>query len=370
MYSSYALDLLIDFALIVGFGVQHSIIAMVRLKNVIQRVTGIDPIAWRGVQSFINVSYLLMACILWREVPIVIWDLQGVWYWVAGGVLVASWVWYFQIHLFEYDCGLAFGSSAVLARLHNAKPPPMEMWKVGTRRWLRFPVHTAFFPMFFAFPRMTASMLLLAVVANIANIIGTVLYDRRLLFLVKDVYRDYQRVTGLLLPPILRAPGGAKDMSFPKPWHWSRLGHNLPGLVMGLLMGTLFWKGLGPTSLVTEELVRSWVSAFAVALVGGAVVGMIHAARGGALELGYPRLLTMLATNTALMSAVSLLTWTGLCFATQGTLPLLYIFFPMWMTMLWLGHFTASTVFFGLRPSLVPGPAAMAPATADIKAAH
>ncbi|QRK05689.1 hypothetical protein JQX13_36910 [Archangium violaceum] len=358
MNSKYALDLLIDLALIAGFGVQHSIVAMVRLKAIIQKLTGIDPIAWRGVQSFINVSYLLMACILWREVPIVIWDLQGVWYWVAGVILVASWAWYFQIHLFEYDCGMAFGSSAVLARLHNAKPPPMEMWKVGTRRWLRFPVHTAFFPMFFAFPRMTASLLLLAIVANVANIIGTVLYDRRMVYLVKDAYREYQKVTGLLLPPLLRAPGGAKDMNLPSPWHWSRVSHNVPGLLLGLLVGSLFWRFLGPVSLVTEELVRAWLSAFLVAVTGGGLVGVVHAARGAVLELTYQRVLTMLATNTALMSAVSLLTWLGLCFATQGDVPVLYIFFPMWMTMLWLGHFVASTVFFGLRPSFVPGPAA------------
>ncbi|HEX5747353.1 MAG TPA: hypothetical protein VFZ09_14005 [Archangium sp.] len=357
MNSQYALDLLIDLALIAGFGVQHSIIAMVRLKAIIQRLTGIDPIAWRGVQSFINVSYLLMACVFWREVPIVIWDLQGVWYWVAGVTLVASWAWYFQIHLFEYDCGMAFGSSAVLARMHNAKPPPMEMWKVGTRRWLRFPVHTAFFPMFFAFPRMTASLLLLAIAANVANIIGTVLYDRRMVFLVKDVYREYQKVTGLLLPPLLRAPGGAKHMSFPEPWHWSRVSHNVPGLLLGLLVGTLFWKQLGAIGLVTEELVRAWLGAFLVAVTGGAVVGVMQASRGAVLELSYQRLLTMLATNTALMSAVSLLTWMGLCFATQASLPILFIFFPMWMTMLWLGHFVASTVFFGLRPSLVPGQA-------------
>ncbi|MET0403544.1 MAG: hypothetical protein ABW123_14120, partial [Cystobacter sp.] len=62
MNSNYALDLLIDIGLIMGFGVQHSVIAMVRLKNVIQRWTGIDPITWRGVQSFINISYLLLAC--------------------------------------------------------------------------------------------------------------------------------------------------------------------------------------------------------------------------------------------------------------------------------------------------------------------
>lgn len=370
MNSNYALDLLIDIGLIMGFGVQHSVIAMVRLKNVIQRWTGIDPITWRGVQSFINISYLLLACILWREVPIVVWDLQGAAYWLMGATLVASWAWYFQIHLFEYDCGMAFGSSAVLARLHNAKPPAMEMWKVGTRRWLRFPVHTAFFPMFFAFPRMTVSMLVLAIVANVANIIGTVLYDRRLVFLVKDAYREYQKVTGLLLPPLLRAPRGAGDMSFPEPWHWSRVAHNLPGLVMGLMAGTLFWRDLGPIGLETEELVRAWSSAFLIAVTGGGLVGVAHSVRTSALELSYQRLLTMLATNTALMSAVCLLTWAGLCFVTSRSVPMLYIFFPMWMTMLWLGHFVASTVFFGLRPALVPSREAGAVASAGSTAAH
>ncbi len=174
-------DIVIDSLLVVGFGLQHSLIATVTVKKKVQKLTGLDPVSWRGVQSLINVSYVILAACLWREVPIVVWDFAGTpLYWVLGAILVASWVWYFQIHLFEYDCGLAFGSSAVLSRLHGSPLPPMEMWKVGSRRWLRFPVHNAFFPMFFAFPRMSLSMLVIAVVGNINNIYGTILYDKRL----------------------------------------------------------------------------------------------------------------------------------------------------------------------------------------------
>jgi hypothetical protein len=345
-------DLSVDAILVMGFGFQHSVIATLRLKKLIQRAFGLDALSWRGVQSLLNVAYILMACALWREVPIVVWDVQGLGFWLLGGVLVASWIWYFQIHIFEYDCGLAFGSSAIISRLHGMKPPPMEMWKVGTRRWLRFPVHTAFFPMFFAFPHMTLSTLVLAVTANLANIIGTVLYDRRLIHLAKEPYQRYRTVTGLVFPPLRRAPAGARDMQLPSPKHWSSVADNVPGLLLGLGAGVLFSRMLGALQLSTNALLLAWLLAFLVALVGGGLLAFIQAMRPSVMSLSYPRLQTTLATNAALMSAVSLITWGGLAFLQHGRLPVLFVYLPLWMTMLWIGHFMSFILLCGLRPSL------------------
>lgn len=352
----YLIALLVDFLLVMGFSVQHSIFATIGIKKVIQNLTGIDPVSWRGVQSLINVSYIATAACLWREVPIVVWNFTGILYWVTAGILVLGWLWYFQIHIFEYDCGQAFGSTAVLSRLTGRKPPPMEMWKVGTRRWLRFPVHTAFFPMFFAFPRMTLSMLLFAVVGNINNIIGTVFYDKRMVRLVGEPYKIYQGKTGLLLYPLRKAREGAAAIQLPAPTHWQQPLLNAPGIVLGMLAGLFYWRLLGVTTLNTQSILSAWGASFVVAIVGGIIVGLLFSAQSQLLnQTTYYRLLTILATNMALVSAVSLVTWSTLAYMSAGTLPLLYIFFSMWLTVLWIGHVTSFYTLYTLRHMALKG---------------
>ena len=154
-------DLMWDAALITGFGVQHSLLATLRAKKVVRRLANLDPLSWRGLQSFVNVIYVLVAACLWRSSDVVVWEFSGPAYWIMASILYAGWVWYFQIHIFEYDCGLAFGSTAIVNRVLGRKSPAVEMWKTGFRRWSRFPVHAAFFPMFLAFPRMTVDLLVL-----------------------------------------------------------------------------------------------------------------------------------------------------------------------------------------------------------------
>ncbi|HVG21886.1 MAG TPA: hypothetical protein VNI02_22815 [Blastocatellia bacterium] len=350
-------DLVIDALLVFGFGIQHSIIATIRLKKVVQKLTNLDPVSWRGIQSIVNVSYIVLAACLWREVPIIVWDLTGtIFYWVFGVILVVSWIWYFQIHLFEYDCGQAFGSSAVLSRLQGSAVPPMEMWKVGTRRWLRFPVHTAFFPMFFAFPRMSLSMLVLAIVANFNNVYGTILYDKRLERLIGKAYKTYQERTGLLFFPLRKAPKGAADLNFPSPAHWNQPLQNMPGVITGLFGGYFYWSALGVTSLTTSDTLKSWGASALVSVFAGIIIGLVFNFQSRMLQqLSYPRLLTLLSTNSALASAISIITWWFMSFFSQGTLPILYVSFAMWMTVLWVGHALAFYTLYALHSSLVKG---------------
>lgn len=352
---NYLTDMVIDTLLVVGFGVQHSVIATVTLKKKVHKLTGIDPVSWRGIQSLINVSYIILAACLWREIPIIVWDFTGTaLFWVLGGILVASWIWYFQIHLFEYDCGLAFGSSAVLSRLQGNSPPPMEMWKVGSRRWLRFPVHSAFFPMFFAFPRMSLSMLIIAVVGNVNNIYGTILYDKRLERAINKPYKEYQSRTGLLFLPLRKAPAGAADMTLPRPTHWSQPLFNLPGIILGILAGVFYWSLLGVTTLSNAGILKAWGASLSVAVISGIALGLCFSFQRQLLEqLSYARLHTMLATNAALVSAVSIVVWWSFAFLSARTLPILYVSFAMWITVLWIGHVLSAYTLYLLRQPLI-----------------
>ncbi len=234
-------DLFWDGALVAGFGVQHSVLATLLAKKVVRWLANLDPLTWRGPQSFINVLYVLVAACLWRPVNYVVWELTGSSYWVMASILCGSWLWYFEIHLFEYDAGLAFGSTALINRSLGRKSPPLETWKTGFRRYSRFPVHAAFFPMFLAFPRMTADLLVLGIAGNCYNWIGTELYDLRLKRLLGRPYLEYVHRTGLIFPSVFRNFRGAYDLELPKPTHWRHPLNNVPGIAIGILGGVIYW---------------------------------------------------------------------------------------------------------------------------------
>ena len=266
---STAISLVIDGALVAGFGIQHSLLATLRVKARVKRRYEVEPIAWRSVESLCNVVYILVAAALWQYTGIEVWHFTGAAAAVLWTVLALSWVWYWQLHLFEYDCGLAFGSSTLVAALAGRPNSRLIPWKVGSRRWIRFPVHTAFFGMFFLIPTMTADLLVLAIVANVYNVIGSVLYDKRLERLSGEPYFGYQRVTGLIWPPVYRAPRGAVDITMPRPRHWRRPVAHLPGLGGGFAIGALYWWLLGDIGTApTEMLLAGGVGLLASILVG------------------------------------------------------------------------------------------------------
>jgi hypothetical protein len=88
-------------------------------------------------------------------------------------------------------------------------------------------------------------------------------------------------------------------------------------------------------------------SAFGAVLVAsigsGIILGAIHAHRfsGVDVEEAYLRLQAFLATTAAVVSALSLITWSAASYLTVGAIPHLTVVLPLWLTMLWVGHITS-----------------------------
>jgi methanethiol S-methyltransferase len=345
-----AWKLLVDVLLVIGFGAQHSVLATLRVKRRAKASIGWDAAQWRTIETVSNVVYILAAASVWQDVDTVVWDVQG-----AGRVLMwvglaLGWFWYWELHCVEYDIGVAFGASSNLAKLFGHKSPPTEMWKVGSRRWIRFPVHTAFFPMFFCLPTMTASLLALAITANVYNFIGSVLYDRRLETMVREPYFAYQRLTGLIVPAFRRAPRGAAELPLPSPLTWRPTGQHLPAVVLGLAGGAFYWSMLGRTGHHVTEMVTCALAATLVGFAGGVLLGIVRRndvgiiARNAAEPSTVNPLLAQLATSAGVMSATAVMFWIGLTTVVDGHAPQFGPFLPMWFIVLWLAEMSAYAV--------------------------
>ncbi|MCS3519254.1 hypothetical protein [Bradyrhizobium elkanii] len=327
--------LMIDAILTLGFGVQHSLIASVAVKKQASTRFGVDALAWRSVESLLNVLYILVAAMLWQPVDIVVWRLEGISATVMIVACCLSWIWYWQLHLFEYDCGLAFGSTTFVSWLGGPPSrPKLVPWKVGSRRWIRFPVHTAFFGMFFLLPTMTLDLLVLAVVLNIYNVIGSVLYDKRLEKIGGSAYADYQAVTGLIWPPIYRAPYGAWNITMPHPQHWRRPQMHWMGVVGGAGLGALYYFGLGATHLTPIDMVKVGVFGLLGAILVGLVLGL--ACRPEADDWGQQQ--TDLSTTVALSAALGVIFWVGAIWLETGAPPAFAAYLPLWFTVQYVGH--------------------------------
>ena len=326
--------LLVDALLVAGFGVQHSGLATLRVKAKVKRRTGIEPLAWRSVESLCNVVYILVAASLWQPTGDVVWRLSGVTAGIVWAVGVASWLWYWELHLYEYDCGLAFGSTTLVSRLAGANGPRLISWKVGSRRWIRFPVHTAFFGMFFAIPTMTSDLLVLAVVLNIYNVIGSILYDKRLVRLAGAAYRPYEAVTGLIWPPVYRAPRGAADLEMAAPQHWRKPAMHLPGVAMGGVLGGIYIAIVGRATATPGSMGKVAIAGLVGAIVSGLVIGTVSRPR----HEDWGQQQTDLSTTVALSAALGVVTWASYEWASTGHVPAFAAFLPLWFTVQYLGH--------------------------------
>jgi hypothetical protein len=327
-------SLFIDILLTLGFGVQHSLLAMFRTKARVRKWVGIEPLAWRSVESLVNVCYILLAAAAWQRIDVTIWDIRGLPGMAMLAVTCASWLWYWQLHLFEYDCGLAFGSTTLVARLAQEPSPKLVPWKIGTRRWLRFPVHTAFFGMFLCLPHMTADALALGIVINIYNVVGSVLYDKRLEKLAPKEYGEYIKVTGLIWPPIYRAPEGAKSVTMPEPLHWRRPSMHVPGLVLGFALGLLYFWILGDPGLGVATSAKAAGAGILGSVLVGGILGRI--CKPTANDWGQQQ--TDLSTTVALAAATGVLWWVMIVWYRDGTPPNFAYYLPLWFTVQYLGH--------------------------------
>ncbi|MFL6125201.1 hypothetical protein [Actinophytocola sp.] len=327
--------LIVDGVLAAGFGLQHSVLATLRVKARIKNWWNVDSLAWRSVESLCNVVYVLVAASLWTRSDAVVWDLRGGAAVIVGAVFVLSWLWYWELHLVEYDCGLAFGSTTLVAQMSGRGAPKLVPWKVGSRRWIRFPVHTAFFGMFFAIPTMTADLLVLATVLNVYNVIGSVLYDKRLEKSAGDAYFGYEAVTGLIWPPVYRAPAGARELKMPAPAHWRRPARHIPGVFGGLLLGAWYLLFIGDAGTSPATMLKAGVAG----LVGAVVVGLLH---GRILrpdpEVAWDQQQTDMSTTVALSAALGVVSWAVVHTVVYGAIPSFATYLPLWFTVQYLGH--------------------------------
>ena len=168
--------------------------------------------------------------------------------------------------------------------------------------------------------------------------------------LVGPPYLDYVRRTGLIFPPLLRNPAGAADMELPRPTHWQHPLHNIPGILIGVLGGVFYWALIGCPEFKPMDLWLSWDASFVVAVLGGLLYSIVNSLQQfRASQEDFDRFQVRVSTNTALISAMSIITWFVISVVRVGRPPTLGVVLPMWIVVLWVGHVSAVAISAVLR---------------------
>jgi protein-S-isoprenylcysteine O-methyltransferase Ste14 len=191
--------LIVNFALLGIFAVQHSVMARRSFKRWWTRI--VPPAVERS--TYVLAASLALALLLWQWRPIaepVVWRIENpaavnaVWaiFWLGWGVLLLA---TFLINHFEL-----FGLRQVFSRLEGREIPEAEFRTPFLYRYVRHPIYLGFLLGFWATPVMTTGHLLFAVGATGYILVGIWFEERDLVHQFGETYRRYREQVGMLLP--------------------------------------------------------------------------------------------------------------------------------------------------------------------------
>jgi protein-S-isoprenylcysteine O-methyltransferase Ste14 len=194
-----------DLALLLVFGLQHSVMAREGFKRVLTRA--VPAAAERSVYVVASCAALAALFALWKPLPHVVWSVDSpalrgcVLALFAGGWLLVLVATLLIDHLDLF--GLRQGWLALTGapyREHPFKTPFLY-------RYVRHPLYVGWITVFFAAPTMTVGRLLFAVVATAYILVALVFEERDLVRRFGAAYEAYRATTPQLLP---RFPRGVR----------------------------------------------------------------------------------------------------------------------------------------------------------------
>lgn len=189
--------ILINIALIAGFGIQHSIMARPAFKAAWTRI--VPHALERSVYVLASSLVLILLFAFWCPLPDVVWTVSGpaaivLWVLFALGwatVLLST----FLINHFEL-----FGLQQVWLNLTGRTARPPEFRTPFLYRLVRHPLYLGFLIAFWATPVMTFGHLLLAVGMSAYILIAIPIEEGDLVDIFGDRYLDYKARVGSLIP--------------------------------------------------------------------------------------------------------------------------------------------------------------------------
>lgn len=192
----------VNVALIAMFGLQHSVMARQGFKRAWARV--VPKQAERSVYVLSASAVLMILFVLWRPIPIIVWDATDtalqlpIWALFAAGWLIVL-LSTFLINHFEL-----FGLQQAWFHVRGRAAAEPQLRQPLFYRWVAHPLYSGFFLAFWSTPQMTGGHLLLATGMSAYMLIAIQYEERDLRSLFGSDYDKYRGGVGMLTPKMRR----------------------------------------------------------------------------------------------------------------------------------------------------------------------
>lgn len=205
------LALAVDAALLVAFGLQHSVMARPAFKRRFLKL--VPESAERSAYVLATNLVLGALFVLWRPLPTSLWRIESDAAAVAVHVLFAGGVGLVLYSTFLIDhfdlFGLRQGWYALVGKAREERP-----FKVpGLYRAVRHPLYVGWFVVLWATPNMTLGRLLFAAVTSAYILVAIVFEERDLVRRFGREYVAYQQSTPRLVPRLRRAERARRGLA-------------------------------------------------------------------------------------------------------------------------------------------------------------
>jgi protein-S-isoprenylcysteine O-methyltransferase Ste14 len=190
--------LAVNLAVLLGFGLSHSIMARPAFKRFWTRIVP-EPIE--------RSTYVLVSCVMlgllmwqWRAMPAIVWEIQNpvgraaMWALFAAGWLMVPLV---SLMINHFDL---FGTRQVWLHLQGRPYEPLPFRTPMLYARVRHPLYIGWWLAFWATPTMTAGHLLFATVLTVYMGLATLVEERDLTAHFGDKYRHYRQTVPRFLP--------------------------------------------------------------------------------------------------------------------------------------------------------------------------
>lgn len=190
--------LALDAALLIAFGLQHSVMARPAWKTRWVRVVG--PALERPTYMLATGLVLLAVLWLWQPMPAVVWSLEHPVSIVAShGVAVSAWVYLF-VASFAIDHLELFGLRQVWSFFVGRPIAPVAFRERWMYRFDRHPIMTGALLGMWITPAMTLGHLVFAIGFSLYVVVGVFFEERSMLAQWGARYQDYCDRVGTIVP--------------------------------------------------------------------------------------------------------------------------------------------------------------------------
>jgi len=194
--------ILVDLGLIALFGLQHSVMARPGFKTGWTKV--VPPPLERAVYVLASALCLILLFAFWHPIAGTVWSIEN----EAARVVLwalffAGWgILFIATHLINH--WELFGLAQAWRHFRGTEAPPQTFRTPLFYRWVRHPIYSGFLLAFWATPEMSYGHLLLAIGFSAYIFIGIAYEERDLIGHYGDVYGDYRKRVGMVIPGIGR----------------------------------------------------------------------------------------------------------------------------------------------------------------------